>query len=100
MALTGPGGDGPGPPGRPTTDIVDGAVTWRFDDAFLTSNWTCIWGRGCLGILDEPAPELGQGCCSVGARSHQCHVTNRTTETDTPTATTQARSTAVGSRRP
>lgn len=47
--------------------IIDGDVTWRFDAAFLTSNWTCIWGRGCLGILDEPSEELGQGCCSMGA---------------------------------
>lgn len=52
---------------RSVTEIVDGGTTWRFDDAFLSSNWTCIWGRGCLGILDEPAAELGQGCCSVGA---------------------------------
>jgi hypothetical protein len=52
---------------EPTTEIRDGDTTWRFDHAFLTSNWTCIWGRGCLGILDEPAAELGQGCCSVGA---------------------------------
>ena len=51
----------------PRTEIVDGGTTWRFDDAFLTSRWTCIWGRGCLGILDEPAADLGQGCCSVGA---------------------------------
>ena len=49
------------------TEIADGDTTWRFDDAFLTSNWTCIWGRGCLGILNQPAAELGQGCCSVGA---------------------------------
>jgi hypothetical protein len=48
-------------------EIVDGATTWRFERSFLTSNWTCIWGRGCLGILDEPAEHLGQGCCSVGA---------------------------------
>lgn len=40
---------------------------WRFDREFLSSNWTCIWGRGCLGILDHPAESLGQGCCSVGA---------------------------------
>jgi hypothetical protein len=40
---------------------------WRFDRSFLESNWTCIWGNGCLGILDEPAEALGQGCCSVGA---------------------------------
>jgi len=48
-------------------EIRDGDTTWRFDRAFLTSNWTCIWGQGCLGILAEPAPELNQGCCSVGA---------------------------------
>jgi hypothetical protein len=48
-------------------EIVDGDVTWRFDRAFLTSNWTCIWGRGCKGILDEPAEHLNQGCCSIGA---------------------------------
>ena len=48
-------------------EISDGAVDWRFDTAFLQSSWTCIWGRGCLGILDEPAPELQQGCCSIGA---------------------------------
>jgi hypothetical protein len=51
----------------PVTEIADGDTTWRFDTSFLTSNWTCIWGRGCLGILPRPAPELGQGCCSVGA---------------------------------
>ncbi len=48
-------------------EIDDGHTVWRFDRAFLTSNWTCIWGRGCLGILDEPAEHLQQGCCSVGA---------------------------------
>ena len=48
-------------------EIRDGDVVWRFESDFLRSTWTCIWGRGCLGILDEPAPELHQGCCSVGA---------------------------------
>lgn len=48
-------------------EIVDGKVTWRFDGAFLRSRWTCIWGRGCLGIHDVPTPELGEGCCSIGA---------------------------------
>ena len=48
-------------------EIDDGETIWRFDRSFLESNWTCIWGRGCLGILDEPAEHLGQGCCSVGA---------------------------------
>jgi len=48
-------------------EIDDGGTTWRFDTSFLISNWTCIWGRGCLGILPEPAPHLGHGCCSMGA---------------------------------
>jgi hypothetical protein len=41
--------------------------TWLFDATFLRSNWTCIYGRGCQGILDRPTPELSQGCCSLGA---------------------------------
>ncbi len=48
-------------------DVADGDVRWRFERSFLTSNWTCIWGHGCLGIGDVPAPSLGLGCCSVGA---------------------------------
>ena len=55
---------------RPVDEVEEidaGATVWRFDRSFLTSRWTCIWGRGCLGILDEPAEHLGQGCCSVGA---------------------------------
>jgi hypothetical protein len=56
-----------GSPAEPFEELDDGDTHWRFDRAFLTSNWTCIWGRGCLGILDEPAEALGQGCCSVGA---------------------------------
>jgi len=48
-------------------EIDGGRTIWRFDADFLTSRWTCIWGRGCLGILDEPTPELQQGCCSIGA---------------------------------
>ncbi|MDH3296527.1 MAG: hypothetical protein OER95_19570 [Acidimicrobiia bacterium] len=47
-------------------DPVDGTV-WDVDLDFLASNWTCIWGRGCEGILPVRAAELGQGCCSVGA---------------------------------
>ncbi|MCU0267559.1 MAG: hypothetical protein MUF83_02820 [Acidimicrobiales bacterium] len=45
---------------------VDGA-TYSFDLTFLTSPWTCIYGRGCPGIADEPAPELVHGCCTHGA---------------------------------
>ncbi len=41
--------------------------TWVFDVTFLTSRWTCIFGRGCQGVLTEPAPELVHGCCSYGA---------------------------------
>jgi hypothetical protein len=47
--------------------VDDGDTTWRFERSFLTSTWTCIWGRGCQGILPEPAEHLGQGCCSIGA---------------------------------
>ena len=38
-----------------------------FDVTFLTSSWSCIFGRGCKGVLDEDATALGQGCCSHGA---------------------------------
>jgi hypothetical protein len=41
--------------------------TYQFDVTFLTSPWTCIFGRGCQGVLTGPAPELEQGCCSYGA---------------------------------
>lgn len=42
-------------------------TVWRFERAFLESNWTCLFGQGCKGILDHPAAELNQGCCSLGA---------------------------------
>jgi hypothetical protein len=42
-------------------------TTWLFDVTFLESNWTCIYGRGCLGVLTGAAPELEEGCCSYGA---------------------------------
>ncbi|MGH9020470.1 MAG: hypothetical protein ACRDV0_05565, partial [Acidimicrobiales bacterium] len=41
--------------------------TWMFDVTFLESNWTCIFGNGCQGVLTGPTPELAQGCCSYGA---------------------------------
>ena len=53
--------------GGPFEEISDGPVVWRFDTAFLRSNWECIWGRGCLGIGDRPDPDGGLGCCSLGA---------------------------------
>ena len=43
------------------------ARTWTFDVTFLLSRWTCIFGRGCKGVLAEDATELAQGCCSHGA---------------------------------
>jgi len=48
-------------------EVEDGDTIWRFDRRFLGSNWTCIWGRGCQGILSAPAEHLGHGCCSLGA---------------------------------
>lgn len=48
-------------------EVADGDTLWRFEPTFMRSNWTCIWGRGCQGILDHPAEHLQQGCCSVGA---------------------------------
>ena len=41
--------------------------TWVFDVTFLLSNWECIFGRGCQGVLTGPAAEMAQGCCSYGA---------------------------------
>jgi hypothetical protein len=58
----------PPPDGAEALEVIDaGHTVWRFEPSFLRSTWTCLWGRGCQGILDVPAPELGQGCCSVGA---------------------------------
>jgi hypothetical protein len=53
--------------GAPIEEITHDGTTWRFDRRFLESNWQCLWGRGCLGIGTQPAPELSLGCCSVGA---------------------------------
>lgn len=47
--------------------IEVGDETYQFDLTFLLSRWTCIYGRGCPGIDDRPAPELERGCCSHGA---------------------------------
>jgi hypothetical protein len=41
--------------------------TWMVDATFIESNWTCIFGAGCQGVLTQPTPELVQGCCSYGA---------------------------------
>lgn len=47
--------------------VDDGDTQWRFEREFLQSNWRCIFGNGCKGILREEATELNQGCCSLGA---------------------------------
>jgi hypothetical protein len=41
--------------------------TWLFDATYLRSTHRCIYGEGCQGILDGPAEEQAQGCCSYGA---------------------------------
>ncbi len=48
------------------TDPVDG-TRWRIDVSFTDSNWKCIWGNGCHGILDTKSAERNEGCCSAGA---------------------------------
>jgi hypothetical protein len=48
-------------------DDPDDDRTWLFDATFLRSNHRCIFGDGCQGVLDGPAAELSQGCCSYGA---------------------------------
>ncbi|HSP29620.1 MAG TPA: hypothetical protein VLN74_13795 [Ilumatobacteraceae bacterium] len=61
------GGDGGGTLGGEFIEIVRSDTVWRFERDFLESNWTCLFGRGCKGILDHDATELNQGCCSLGA---------------------------------
>lgn len=41
--------------------------TFTFDVTWLMSSWTCIYGRGCMGIADEPDLDSNIGCCSHGA---------------------------------
>lgn len=46
------------------TDPADPDQVFRCDLTWLTSSWTCIFGRGCLGILPGRPDD---GCCSHGA---------------------------------
>jgi len=48
-------------------DDPDEQRTWMFDATFLRSNWNCIWGNGCKGVLTEDATDQNEGCCSYGA---------------------------------
>lgn len=45
-------------------DPTTPAVVIRADLTWLTSRWTCIFGRGCQGIYAS-SPETG--CCTLGA---------------------------------
>ncbi len=48
----------------PSAGHDDPEVLYRADLTWLTSNWTCIYGRGCPGIFaDRP----DDGCCTLGA---------------------------------
>jgi hypothetical protein len=45
-------------------DPADDAQMFRCDLTWLTSRWTCIFGRGCQGIYAERPTD---GCCTLGA---------------------------------
>ena len=45
-------------------DPGDADQVFRCDLTWLTSSWTCIFGRGCQGIY-EGRPD--DGCCTLGA---------------------------------
>ena len=44
-------------PSNPT-DVIRADLTW------LLSRWTCIYGRGCEGVIEGREDD---GCCSHGA---------------------------------
>ncbi len=46
------------------SDPADADQLFRCDLTWLTSSWTCIFGRGCKGI-DATKPD--DGCCVLGA---------------------------------
>ena len=46
-------------------DPADDAQVFRCDLTWLTSSWTCIFGRGCQGLYADQPP--GIGCCTLGA---------------------------------
>ncbi len=45
-------------------DPADEEQLYRCDLTWLTSSWTCIFGRGCQGIY---AGRPDDGCCTLGA---------------------------------
>lgn len=54
----------PDPEWDPTGEPEGPAQVFRVDLTWLTSSWTCIFGRGCAGI-DATRPD--DGCCTLGA---------------------------------
>ena len=51
----------------PDPEHADGsppAQVFRVDLTWLTSSWTCIFGRGCAGIFTDRPDD---GCCTLGA---------------------------------
>jgi hypothetical protein len=40
---------------------------WRFERAWLLSNWGCVYGQGCRGIHPTQDPQRVDGCCTYGA---------------------------------
>jgi hypothetical protein len=56
-------------------DPEDDTNLYKCDLTWLTSRWTCIWGRGCKGI-DANNPDVG--CCNLGA-----HIADKEDEKNT-----------------
>ena len=46
-------------------DPADEEQVFRCDLTWLTSRWTCIFGKGCHGI--RPGRGESDGCCTLGA---------------------------------
>lgn len=58
QGVLGTDGDGEPRTGEQATQVFRCDLTW------LTSSWTCVFGRGCAGIYaDRPT----DGCCTLGA---------------------------------
>ncbi len=45
-------------------DPADDEQVFRCDLTWLTSRWTCIFGRGCAGVYHDRPDD---GCCTLGA---------------------------------
>ncbi|MBC7550706.1 MAG: hypothetical protein H7269_07390 [Cellulomonas sp.] len=54
----------PDPDWDPAREPDGPSQVFRVDLTWLTSSWTCIFGRGCAGI-DAARPD--DGCCTLGA---------------------------------